>query len=31
VPLCAYNLTGASGQTLYRPQTGTRPGARAIS
>jgi len=24
VPLCAYNLTGVSGQTLYRPQTGTR-------
>jgi hypothetical protein len=24
VPLCAYNLTGVSGQTLYRPQSGTR-------
>lgn len=24
VPLCAYNLTGVSGQTLYRPQSATR-------
>ena len=31
VPLCAYNLTGAGGQTLYRPQSAACAGAGAIA
>lgn len=31
VPLCAYNLTGIGGQTLYRPQSAARAGSGAIS
>jgi uncharacterized radical SAM superfamily Fe-S cluster-containing enzyme len=30
VPLCAYNLTGVTGKTLYRPQSGIRSGVRVI-
>jgi hypothetical protein len=31
VPLCAYNLTGVDGKTLYRPQFAARCDAEAIS